>query len=102
MNTDRLLWFLVAILATWRLAAAVYYERGPWDVWLKLRLWAQNHSPFWQGQLSCFWCCTFWAALLLWPLYVWLPWLLVPVALSGAAVLLSCGGRVIWRDMADQ
>ncbi len=71
-----LLGFLLAALATWRLAAALYFEDGPADVLLRLRLWAQGHSPFVQKQLSCFWCCAGWAALAVWPLYVWLPWLL--------------------------
>lgn len=92
---------VVAALATWRVAAALYYENGPGNVWLKLRVWAQSHSPFLQGQISCFWCVTVWAGLLVWPLYVWVPWLLVPLALSGAAMLLSYGGRVIWRDLVE-
>jgi hypothetical protein len=100
---DPLLRFLVAALACWWLASALYYQKGPWGIWLRLRLWAQNHSPFLQEQLGCFWCCALWAALLVvWPLYIWAPWALVPLALTGAAILLSYGGRVVWREMADQ
>lgn len=91
----------LAILAAWRIAANLYYQDGPCGAWCKVRLWAQGHSPFVQKQLSCFWCCAGWAGLVVWPVYLWVPWLLVPLALSGAAILLSHGGRVIWRDMAD-
>lgn len=93
--------FAVAALATWRIASALYYEYGPWDVFARLRNWAGLNSPFWDKQLACFWCCTVWAALLVLPFYLWWIWPLVPVALSGAAVLLTHGGRVIWREMAD-
>lgn len=91
----------LAVLATWRLASSLYYQDGPGDAWLKLRLWAQGRSPFVQKQLSCFWCCCGWAALAVWPAAVWVPGILVPLALSGAAILLTHGGRIIWRDMAE-
>ncbi len=91
----------LAILATWRIAAMLYYEHGPWDVWVRLRNAAALRSSFWDKQLTCFWCCTVWAALLVWPLYVYCTWILVPLALSGAAVLLSGGGRLIWREMTE-
>jgi len=93
--------FIAAILATWRIAAALNYEYGPGDVWLKLRNWAAFKSPFWDKQLRCFWCCTFWAALLVLPFYLWFWWPLLPIAFSGAAVLLTQGGRTIWREMTD-
>lgn len=92
---------LVAILATWRIAAALYYEHGPWDTWRNLREWADEYSPFWSKELNCFWCCTGIAALLVLPFYLWFPWPLYPVAFSGAAVLLAQGGRVIWREMTE-
>lgn len=98
---DGLIDLALAILATWRIASALYYEHGPGDVFLRLRNWAGLHSPFWYEQLSCFWCCTMWAALVVLPFYLWWTLPLVPLALSGAAVLLSYGGRVIWREMAD-
>jgi hypothetical protein len=93
--------FLAAILATWRIAAALYFEYGPGDAFLRLRQRADDSSPFWSKQLNCFWCCTFWAALLVLPFYLWLAWPLYPVAFSGAAVLLTHGGRIVHKEMID-
>jgi len=93
--------FLAACLATWRIAAAVYYEYGPGDVFRGLRDWADEYSPFWSKQLNCFWCCTLWAALLVLPFWLWFPWPLYPLAFSGAAVLLSSGGRILWREISE-
>jgi hypothetical protein len=93
--------FLIAILATWRIAAALYFEYGPWNMWLRLRQWADDNSPFWSKQLNCFWCCTGIAALLVLPFYLWFLWPLYPVAFSGAAVLLAQGGRIVWREMTE-
>ena len=93
--------FIIACLATWRIAAALYYEHGPWDMWVKLRNHAALNSPFWDKQLNCFWCCTGLAALLVLPFYLWFWWPLLPVAFSGAAVLLTQGGRIVWREMTE-
>jgi len=93
----------VAALATWRLSVAIWYEAGPWNIFLNLRTRAGAHEDppqgFWAKQLACFWCVSLWcglfcgiAAFLWWPM-------LVPLALSGAAVLLSGGGRIVWREM---
>jgi hypothetical protein len=94
----------VAALATWRIASMLYYDHGPWDCFERLRLWAGAYvepKGFWGKQLACFWCCTFWAALLC-AVTAWLWWYaLLPFALSGAAALLSGGGRIIWREMVD-
>ena len=94
----------VAALATWRLAVALYYEAGPWDMWDRLRYKAgayQEPPPFWGAQLRCFWCCTFLASLPC-ALVAWLWWpALVPFALSGAAMLLSGGGRIVWHKMVE-
>ena len=93
-------YFVAATLATWRLATMLYMEQGPADVWLKLRILVSRWA-FWNEQINCFWCCTVLAALVIWPLYVWAPWLVVPLGLSGGAVLLSKGGRVVWREMSE-
>lgn len=99
----------LAILATWRLAELLYFEDdyGPFNVTLALRklltrLSAKN--KFWTllaSELHCYWCCAFWAALPLTAIAAqdWRDWILLPFALSGAAILLSGGGRIIWRKM---
>ena len=93
--------FVAAILATWAIAAMFYFEYGPWDCFAKLRNWAALNSEFWHSQLECFWCCTRWAALLAFLLYLVAPILLYPLAFSGAAVLLTHGGRIVQKEMLD-
>lgn len=89
---------IVAALATWRVAAWLWYEHGAIPVRAFLCRW-----PWAAQQVSCFWCVSFWVALPV-GLVAWLWWYaLVPFAMSGAAILLSGGGRVIWREMvADE
>lgn len=85
---------IMAALATWRLSAWLWYEKGGQGCRLWLCRW-----PWVAQQVSCFWCVTFWMALPV-ALVAWLWWYaLIPFALSGAAILLSGGGRVIWREV---
>jgi hypothetical protein len=95
---DALVGIAVAALATWRIAAWLWYEHGAEPV----RCWLCR-TPWLSGQVSCFWCVSFWVSLpvmLAW--WLWWPALL-PFALSGAVILLSGGGRVIWREViADE
>ena len=86
----------LAALATWRLSSWLWYEHSAQGVRAWLCRW-----PWAAQQLTCFWCVTFWLALPV-ALVAWLCWpVLVPLALSGVAILLSGGGRVIWREMID-
>ena len=85
---------IVGVLACWRLAVLFYYENGPGNVFYRLRYRVG-------GALDCFWCVTLWTGLLITPFVVWFWWPLLPLALSGGAMLLSQGGRVIWRQMMD-
>lgn len=106
-----------AILATWRITALLYWDNGPWYIFLRLREWAtaMQHildderailtvprHPFWHDLFGCFWCLSLWVGILLTPLAIWCWWVLIPFALSGAAILLSGGGRIIWRTMAEK
>lgn len=89
---------VVGALATWWLAAMLYYGNGPWDVFKR---WRENASGFIGEQFECFWCCALWAGLFVTPLAL-LAWpALLPFAFAGAAILLSQGGRVIWREMME-
>jgi len=93
----------VMVLATWRVAVMFYMEAGPKDVFERLRYRSgvykeEQYRGFWGKQLSCFWCISLWAGafcalfgLLWWPV-------LLPLALSGAAMLLSYGGRIVWHE----
>ena len=84
----------VGILATWRIAAWLYLDGDA--------RWVQKARARYEW-LSCFWCVTLRVALIL-TLVILLDWwyILVPFALSGGAMLLSQGGRVIWRDMVSE
>lgn len=86
----------VAVLATWRLSTWLWYESG--STRLRALLWRNS----WTGaQVSCFWCVTFWVGLLLAPLALWFWYPLLPLAMSGGAILLSGGGRVIWKEIVS-
>ena len=80
---------VLGVLGVWRLSHLLHAEDGPWDVVVRLRLWAGSGMA---GQaMDCFYCLSLWVALpfavllggslletcLLWP------------ALSGAAILLD-------------
>ena len=94
----------VAALATWRISASLYYGKEFASLRRRFTLAedADGQPLSWAGrQLACFWCVTFWVA---WPvaLVAWAWWpMLVPFALSGGAVLLTGGGRTIWRTMQE-
>ncbi len=95
-----LLKLAVAILATWRISASLYYGKEFAD--LRYRLTAETDADvpllFWGRQISCFWCVSFLVALVVWPIAWWAWWLLWPFAVSGGVILLSGGGRTIWRE----
>lgn len=100
-----LLKLIIAILATWRISAALYY--GKEFEALRYRLTAETDDDgrpisFLGRQIECFWCVSFWVA---WPvaLFIGSPgwFLFVPFALSGAVILLSGGSRILWREMTQ-
>ena len=86
----------VGILATWRLACWLWRESGAQPIRALVCRW-----PWGAGQISCLWCVSFWVALPVTALAVWFWVPLVPLALSGGAMLLSGAGRTIWREMVD-
>lgn len=85
--------FLLAALATWRLATLLTRDDGPWDLVLRLRRAAGNGAV--GRMLDCFRCVSLWVAA---PLALavgdnLLEWLLAWLALSGAACLLDRLGQ---------
>lgn len=97
---------VVMILASWRISCLFYYDRGPWDLFDRLRYRAgvyldPEHRSFWGKQLACFWCVSLWVSLGVVIVGLFYPVILLPFAVGGAAVLLSGGGRLIWRDIVD-
>jgi len=94
---------IVAALATWRLTTMLWYEFGPFDIFLRLRTAVGAHEQpprsFLGKLFACYWCLSFWVGLGC-ALVAWLWWYaLIPFALSAAAILLSGGGRVIYEEM---
>lgn len=97
---------IIAILATWRISAALFYEY----TFATVRDRAGVHYlgsdgrpiTFWGKQLSCFWCVTTWVGSVVGIIAMTPAWpILVPFAISGGAVLLSGGGRTVWRLTKD-
>ncbi|HEU4552060.1 MAG TPA: hypothetical protein VFS25_04465 [Chitinophaga sp.] len=81
--------FILCILAVWRITHLLQAEDGPFDVvfWLRKKAGA----GFFGSLLDCFYCLSIWIAL---PFAAWLGagWqekLLLWPALSGAAILLE-------------
>lgn len=90
---------VVLILAVWRVTCYAVYEKS--GEWLRdaAKIWVVNergeHLTRWGKVLSCFWCTSLYAAVLLAPIMFtdwW--WLLVMPAASGAAILLNHIARV--------
>jgi len=92
--------FLTLILATWRISSLLVDERGPRDVFAKLRYRAgirfnMHSEPYADTLLGemllCVWCTSFWVGLF-WTLFFlftpeWLYLLLaLPFALSAGAI----------------
>ena len=97
--------FLVMALAVWRVSSLFVDERGPFDLFVKIReLAGITHDEnkevaviperFWPQLLSCVWCFSMWAAIVCSMLYCLfpavIPWLCLPFALSTVAVTISC------------
>lgn len=89
---------MVAALATWRLTAFLYFDYGPFGQMRKIR---ERASGIIGKQFECFWCLSLWAALVVTPFMLWFWWPLIPLALSGATLLLSQSGRIIWKEMVS-
>lgn len=82
-------WLVLGVLSVWRVTHLLNAEDGPWNLVVRLRLWAG--TSFWAGLLDCFNCLSLWIAA---PVayvigsrskerfFLWL-------ALSGAAILLE-------------
>lgn len=95
---------LILALATWRLSSLIVNERGPWHVFQHIReRFGIGHDesgliavipPTFMGELlTCLWCCSCWVgaavAVMLYFQPVATIWLVLPLALSGAAVVIE-------------
>ena len=82
----RAYWFVVSVLAVWRLTHLLTAEDGPWHVSVGLRRWAGD--GFWGTLLDCFQCLSVWisAPIAAWLGETWISGRCWP-ALSGGAIL---------------
>ena len=93
----------LAVLATWRVTHLLAAEDGPGDILVKLR--ARLGRSFAGKLMDCFYCLSLWIAAPA-ALYItrsWLDWLMVWLALSGAACLLERlgGSPVVMQPMTE-
>jgi hypothetical protein len=95
--------FILA-LATWRISSLFVDERGPFDIFVKVRSWTgithdqsrvavEFPDTFFAQLLSCVWCLSVWVGLFfaityftLWYIAIWIAF---PFALSAAAIVIS-------------
>lgn len=88
---------LLIAAAAWRMAALISYERGPFDIFLRLRerlnvthddsgvpiSWPDG---FITSLVSCVWCLSLWTALGLWGIYQWNHVVVIILAASAIAI----------------
>lgn len=53
-------WFLLGLLAVWRMTHLLAQEDGPWQIVVRIR--AAAGSSLWGGLLDCFNCLSLWIA----------------------------------------
>ena len=85
--------FVLAVLATWRVTHLLASEDGPADIIVRFRAWLGESLA---GKLmDCFYCLSLWiaAAAALYVTRQFWDWLMVWLAVSGAACLLERLGR---------
>jgi hypothetical protein len=95
---------VVYSLAAWRITAYLVYEKGGQWIRDRAKTYAVNEEgtpvTFWGRVLSCFWCTGLYVSwgisLILWsPLW----WLMVPIAVSGAVIILNHVSRIFrWAE----
>lgn len=95
---------VVLALAVWRLSSLFVYERGPFDVFQRVRervgiqhddagMVIATPETLLGGVLGCLWCISVWIGLIValtayfWPVLAF--WLALPLALSAAAILVD-------------
>jgi hypothetical protein len=94
--------YILLALATWRISSLLVNEDGPWSVFARLRALAGvRYDDEFQpvagnvvaGAFICLWCMSVWVGLLVTILGWFLPdlaaWVVLPLALSAAAILVD-------------
>jgi hypothetical protein len=93
--------FFYLSLAAWRLASLVANEEGPWQIFKRLRLRAEQWCKRYRfcselglyELVSCEWCNSIWIGAGLTLLYLWLGesilYIALPLALSTVAIVIK-------------
>ncbi|HVW78958.1 MAG TPA: hypothetical protein VHB45_15190 [Alloacidobacterium sp.] len=90
MQSQTVLRFVLAVLATWRITHLLANEDGPADIIVRFRRLLGNSLA--GSLMDCFYCLSLWiaAAAAFFVSTRLLEWFFVWLALSGAACLLQC------------
>ena len=93
-------WWILGILAVWRVTHLLNAEDGPWDLLVRMRRLAGQ--GFFGRLLDCFYCLSLWVAIpFAWLLATdWKELLFLWLAFSGGAILLERLTRPKWPEPA--
>lgn len=94
--------YLILALATWRISSLLVGERGPGDIFEKMRRWLgvyydadnQGHGSNMVAEaFTCVWCLSIWVGVIITVSFLLIPnittWLAMPLALSAAAIVVD-------------
>lgn len=89
-----LFWFIVGVLATWRITSILHHEEiaAPFRALLGVQEdeGLTSYPDTFLGHLiECFWCVSVWVAIGCTLILVWFPYLLLPFALSAGAIAIE-------------
>jgi hypothetical protein len=90
---------IIYFLAVFRLTSLLHGEEGPYGLFEKIRAFVSSkafdnpdnkHYETLEGIFSCFWCCSVWAAIILYPFYLWgISFILIILAASAVAIFIN-------------
>lgn len=89
---------LIFALATWRMTSLLVSEEGPENILDQFRYKigirydevGETYGENWFAEaFCCFWCASVWIAFFLLPFYLISPYILLPLAMSGGAILIE-------------
>lgn len=91
MESPHVFFFVVTVLAVWRITHLIHAEDGPFDLIVRLR--RKVGQGFWGTLMDCFYCLSLWiAAPAAWLLgRDWPEWLLYWPAISAAVIFIKMG-----------
>jgi hypothetical protein len=89
MEQRSALWYVIGLLAVWRVTHLVHLERGPWGLVARARGFTERIGL--GGVVRCFFCLSLWVAALpaLWLAASWPARTLTWLALSAGAILIE-------------